>query len=63
MVRKFPERILDEDLCRGMERLSVPALSITAFLALRDDLIDAQPRSLNQARLASEASSPGAIMF
>ena len=55
----IPEWMLDEDLCRGMEIVECPALSITALLSLRD-LIDAQPRTPEPSgTIASEASSPG----
>jgi len=55
----IPEWMLDEDLCRGMEIVERPALSITALLSLRD-LIDAQPRTPEPpGTIALEASSPG----
>jgi len=55
----IPEWMLDEDLCRGMEIVERPTLSITALLSLRD-LIDAQPRTPEPSgTIASEASSPG----
>ena len=55
----IPERMLDEDPCRGMEIVEHPTLSITALLSLRD-LIDAQPRTPEPSgTIASEASSPG----
>ena len=55
----IPEWMLDEDLCRGMEIVECPALSITALLLLRD-LIDAQPSIPEPSgTIASEASSPG----
>jgi hypothetical protein len=40
----IPEWMLDEDLCRGMEIVERPALSIAALLSL-GDLINAQPRT------------------
>jgi hypothetical protein len=57
----IPEWMLDEALCRGMEIVECPALSITALLSLRD-LIDAQPRTPEPAcAIASEVSSGGAM--
>jgi hypothetical protein len=54
----IPEWMLDEELCRGMEIVECPALSITALLSLRD-LIDARPRTFEPDTIASEASSLG----
>jgi hypothetical protein len=57
----IPEWMLDEDLCRGMEIVERPTLSITALQSLRD-LIDAQPRPPEPSgTIASEASSPGGV--
>lgn len=57
----IPEWMLDEGLCRGMEIVERPALSITALLSLRD-LIDAQPRTPEpSATIASETSSPAGV--
>jgi hypothetical protein len=54
----IPEWMLDEDLCRGMEIVERPALSIAALLSLRD-LINAQPRTPEPSgAVPSEASSP-----
>jgi hypothetical protein len=57
----IPEWMLDEDLCRGMEIVECPALSIAALLSLRY-LIDAQPRTPEPSgTITSEASSPGGV--
>lgn len=56
-----PEWMMDEDLCRGMEIVERPVLSIVALLSLRD-LIDAQQSPPKPSgTIASKVSSPGGV--
>jgi hypothetical protein len=38
-----PEWMIDEELCRGVEMVERPTLTISALLALRE-LVDSQPQ-------------------